>query len=280
MNTMKTFFLLALLTVGLVLAGDVLAGRQGMTIALIFAGVMNLVMFFFADKIVLKMYHAQPLPDTHWLHASAERLSRKAGIPKPRLFIVDNPQPNAFATGRSPAKGVVAVTSGLLQLMSTDEAEGVLAHEMSHIKNRDTLVMVVAATLAGAITYLATMAKWAMIFGGGGGRDNDRGGGNPIALIAMMILAPLAAMLIQLAISRSREFGADEGAKEVMGSPMPLVNALKKLDAASQRLPMDTSPAMAHLFIVNPLGGRGAMMSLFMTHPPVEKRIAKLLGRD
>jgi heat shock protein HtpX len=277
-NTFRTFLLLAALSMLLVFIGDLTYGRSGMLMALAFAAVMNVVVFWFSDKIVLGVHGAQPLPEDHWLHESARRLAGKAGIPKPRLFYMDQPQPNAFATGRSPSNGVVCFTSGLLQAMGREEAEGVLAHEMSHIRNRDTLVMVTAATVAGAVMMLSRMAHWAAIFGGGRG-NGERGGGHPLALLLMAILAPLAAMLIQMAISRSREFGADEGARDVMGTPMPLVNALRKLDTYTKQIPMNASPAMSHLYIASPFGDGGGLMGLFRSHPPIEKRIENLLGR-
>ena len=253
-------------------------GRSGMILALVFAGVMNVGSWWFSDKIVLKLNRARPVtpeeaPD---LHASIERLARKAGMPKPKVCLVEDPAPNAFATGRNPAHGVVAATTGLIGMMSRDEVEGVLAHELSHIKNRDTLVMAIAATIAGAIMMIASMLRWGLIFGGIGGGGRGRGT-NPFAMIIMIIVAPLAAMLIQMAISRSREFGADRGAKEIMGTPMPLVSALRKLDRGAKEIPMrHASPQTAHLYIVNPF--RGGITKLFSTHPPVEARIEHLMN--
>ena len=270
MSFVKTTLLLAALTGLLLAVGAALGGRSGMTMALVMAGVMNFAAFFWSDKIVLRMYSAQPVgpEEAPAMHAIMERLSARAGIPMPRLFVIPGPALNAFATGRSPSHAAVAATEGLLRTMSEDELEGVLAHELSHVLNRDTLVSTVAATIAGAISWVAHPF---MLLGGG---DDDAP--NPIAAIAMMILAPMAAMMIQMAVSRSREYGADETGARLAGRPDGLARALGKLHVASQRIPMPASPSTAHLFIVNPLSGRG-FASLFSTHPPLEDRIARLM---
>lgn len=275
MNTMKTFFLMTLLTILLVLAGNVLGGNNGMLIAFSFAVIMNLGTYWFSDKIVLSMYRAQKLEpaDNPTLFHITEGLATNAGIPMPKLYLIPSDQPNAFATGRNPKHAVVAVTSGLLRLLSRDEIRGVIAHELGHVKHRDILVATVAATIAGAISMLANMAQWAMILGGG--RGSGRDSGHPIAAIAMMILAPIAAMMIQMAISRSREFLADAGGAEISGNPLSLANALRKLHTAATQIPMKANPATAHMFIVNPLRGSG-IAKLFSTHPPIEERIARL----
>ena len=280
MNGLKTAFLLALMT-GLILAiGGFVGGRSGMTVALVFAAVMNFFSYWFSDKIVLAMYRAKPIgqADAPGLYAIVERLSARAGMPMPRLYLIDEDQPNAFATGRSPSHAAVAVTSGILRLMSDDELEGVLAHELSHVRNRDILISSVAATIAGAIAYLAHMAQWAAIFGGFGGRDDRDRGGGVLGLLVTALIAPIAATIIQLAISRSREFQADASGAELAGSPYGLANALEKLGKASGRIPMDANPATAHMFIVSPFSGQ-TMMKLFSTHPPLEERIRRLLGR-
>ena len=267
----KTTVLLATLTGLLLAVGAALGGRSGMTIALVMAGVMNFGALFWSDKIVLRMYNAQPVGphEAPELHAIMERLSLKAGIPMPRLYVVPGPSLNAFATGRSPGHAAVAATEGLLAALEPDELEGVLAHELSHVLNRDTLVSTVAATIAGAISWIAHPF---MLMGGG---DDDSP--NPIAAIAMMILAPMAAVMIQMAVSRSREYGADETGARLTGRPQGLASALRKLHLASSRIPMHAEPSTAHLFIVNPLSGRG-FASLFSTHPPLEDRIRRLLA--
>ena len=272
MNTLKTMGLMVGLTLLLVWAGAALGGRSGMTMALIFALMMNAFSYWFSDKIVLKMYGAQEvnLAESPELHAMVRRLSQKAGIPKPKIYIINQPQPNAFATGRNPDHAAVAVTTGIMRTLSVEELEGVIGHELSHIKHRDILISTIAATIAGAISYLAYMAKWAMIFGGRDDKD-----GNPLASIAMMILAPIAAILIQMAISRSREYAADAEGAQVAGNPRYLSSALKKLHTASQKVPLQAQPATAHMFIVNPLRG-GGITKLFSTHPPMEERIARL----
>ncbi len=274
-NVFKTTFLLAVLTVMLVLLGGAFGGRSGMVIALIFAFVMNFLSYWFSDRIVLAMYGAQPVSeaDAPALHAIVRRLATKASIPMPRIYMIPNDAPNAFATGRNPAHAAVAVTEGIMRILSEDELEGVLAHELAHVLNRDVLIGTIAATLAGAITYLAHMAQWAAMFGGR--RDDDEGGGNPIATLVLAIVAPFAAMLVQLAVSRSREFQADATGARLAGRASPLAHALGKLETASQAVPMDASPATAHLFIVNPLSGE-SFTRLFSTHPPIQERIARL----
>jgi heat shock protein HtpX len=276
MNTMKTFLLMGLLTVLLVVIGRVIGGQGGMMIAFLFAVVMNFASYWWSDKVVLSMYHAQELTqaDNPALFQLVGDLAGRAGLPMPRVYLIPQDQPNAFATGRDPQHAAVAVTQGILRLLSQDELRGVLAHELAHVKHRDILVATVAATLAGAISMLANMAQWALIFGGGRS-SNDRDGGNPIAGIVMMIVAPLAAMMIQMAISRSREFGADEGGAQISGNPLSLANALRKLEVKTEQIPMEANPATAHMFIVSPLHG-GGLTRLFSTHPPLEERIARL----
>jgi len=277
MNTLKVGVLLVALTALFIFVGDAIGGRGGAMIAFALALVMNLISYWFSDKIVLSMYGARPLSpvDAPELYRMVERLAERAGIPVPRLYVVPGEQPNAFATGRDPAHAAVAVTAGLLHLLDTEEVEGVLAHEIAHIKHRDTLTMTVVATIAGAVMLLADMARWAMIFGGA--RSDDREGGNPLVYLFVMIVAPIAAMLIQLAISRAREYEADATGAKLAGSPDGLIGALRKLEQASRMIPMQASPSTAHLFIVNPLRGMGgALMSLFMTHPPIEERIRRL----
>jgi heat shock protein HtpX len=273
MRTLKTTLLLAAMTGLLLAVGALLGGRTGMTFGLIMAAVMNFSALFWSDKIVLRMYHAQPVgpQEAPEMHQIVERLAMKAGIPMPKLYVIPGPALNAFATGRSPKHAAVAATEGLLKTMTREELEGVLAHELSHVLNRDTLVSTVAATIAGAISWVAHPF---MLLGGG---DDDAP--NPIAAIAMMILAPLAAMLIQMAVSRSREYGADDTGAKLVGYPDGLASALRKLHVASQRIPMHASPSTAHLFIVNPLSGRG-FAGLFSTHPPLEERIARLLSQN
>lgn len=280
MNSVKTVLLLGLLTGLIVFFGGLFGGRSGMAIALGIAAVMNFASYWFSDKIVLMMHGAKAIEqhEAPELYSVVANLAQKASMPMPRLYLVDSPAANAFATGRNPQHAAVAVTTGILKLMNRDELEGVLAHELSHVRNRDILISSVAATLAGAIMFLANMAKWGAIFGGFGGRDNDERGGNPIALLAMAILAPFAALMIQMAISRSREYQADASGAEIAGHPYGLASALKKLGAASGRIPMQTSPAVGHLYIVNAFSGR-SLLSLFSTHPPLEERIARLLGQ-
>jgi heat shock protein HtpX len=275
-NVFKTALLLAVLTVMLVLLGGAIGGRQGMLMAFFFALAMNFVSYWFSDKIVLRMYGAQPIEEAQAprLYAIVRRLALKAQIPMPPVYLIPTDTPNAFATGRNPEHAAVAVTEGIMRILNDDELEGVLAHELSHVKNRDILISTIAATLAGAITMLAHMAQWAAFFGGGRSDDDERGG-NPIALILMAVLAPIAAMLVQLAVSRSREYQADATGARLAGRPWGLASALEKLETAQQVAPMEANPATAHLFIVNPLSGR-SLMNLFSTHPPLEERIARL----
>ena len=276
-NVFKTGLLLAVLTAMLVLIGGAIGGQQGMVIAFVIALVMNFVSYWFSDKMVLAAYGAQPIDEAAAprLYAIVRRLTTRAGIPMPRVYLVPSETPNAFATGRNPQHAVVAVTEGIMRILDEEELEGVLAHELSHVKNRDVLISTIAATLAGAITYLAHMAQWAAMFGGRG-RDDEEGGSNPIAMILLAILAPIAALLVQMAVSRSREFQADATGAKVAGRPGGLAKALEKLQMANQAMPMaDATPATAHLFIVNPLSGE-TLMRLFSTHPPLEERIARL----
>ncbi|MEW6614273.1 MAG: zinc metalloprotease HtpX [Thermodesulfobacteriota bacterium] len=273
MNSVKTVGLMVGLTLLLIWVGGIFGGRGGMFFTFIIACAMNLGTYWFSDRIVLRMYRAQEISpaDAPELYRLVEELRQKAGMPMPKVYIIPNDTPNAFATGRNPQHAAVAVTQGILKILSKEELSGVLAHELSHIRHRDILIGTIAATIAGAITMLAHMAQWAMIFG----RGNDDEGGNPIAGLAMIIVAPIAAMLIQMAISRSREFMADEGGARISGNPRYLSQALKKLEQGVKRLPMETNPATAHMFIVNPLRGVG-ILSLFSTHPPIEKRIERL----
>ena len=276
MNTVKTFILMAALTALFMVGGQAMAGQQGMTIALVMALGLNFFAYWNSDKMALAMNKAREVseaeaPDLHQLVAN---LAARAGLPKPRVYIVDNPTPNAFATGRNPEHAAVAVTTGILQVLNREELEGVLGHELGHIKNRDILISSIAAVMAGAISYLATMAQWAMIFGGG--RDNEEGS-NPIAAIIMMIVAPLAASLIQMAISRSREYIADATGAEICGHPKALASALQKLSNYNKQRPMAVNPASAQMYIVNPLSG-GSLAGLFSTHPPMEERIRRLMA--
>jgi heat shock protein HtpX len=278
MRAIKTLFLLTALTMLLVLGGDAIAGQQGMTFGLIIAVVMNGVAYFFSDKIALRSSGAQPVTREQLprLYEVMERLVAKAQLPMPKLYVIPQPAPNAFATGRNPKHASVAVTAGLMELMNDDELEGVIAHELSHVRNYDILITSIAATLAGAITWIASMGRWAMIFGGfGGSRDSNRNGGGLAALL-MLIVAPIAALLIQLGISRQREFSADASGVKMVGHPYGLISALEKLGAYNQRIPMDVSPATASLFIVAPLSAGQVFSGLFSTHPPLSERIAVL----
>jgi|UniRef100_A0A7V6DQX4 heat shock protein HtpX len=274
-NNLKTVFLLAALTALIVFMGNLIGGRSGMIIAFVIALGMNFFSYWFSDKIVLKMYGAQEVDPSQApeLHRIVEELAREAGIPKPKVYIVPSESPNAFATGRDPEHAVVAVTEGILRLCTPTELKGVLGHETGHIVHRDILIQTVAATLAGAIMIVADMIKWGAIFGMGGSQDEDRGSG--LAMIVMAILAPFAAMLIQMAISRSREYLADEAGARFSHNPESLARALEKLAYGVQAAPMQATPATEPLFIVNPLSG-GALMNLFSTHPPIEERIARL----
>lgn len=273
-NMFKTAVLLTAMTLLLVLFGGAFGGQRGMAIALVIAAVMNFVSYFYSDKLALAAYRAQPatreqLPGVYQI---VERLTQKTGLPMPRIYVIPTESPNAFATGRNPQHASVAVTQGILNLLTPEELEGVLAHELGHVNNRDILISSIAATLAGAITYLA---RFGMFFGGG---DRDRRGGGGIAALIMMILAPIAALMIQMAVSRSREYQADETGAHLTGNPYALASALGKLDAYSKRLPMAASPSTAHLFIVAPFLGIN-FASLFSTHPPIAKRIERLTGR-
>jgi heat shock protein HtpX len=277
-NGIKTALLLGLMSAVLLALGEWLGGSNGLVIAFAFAAIMNFASYWFSDKIVLSMYRAQPVGPEHQLYRIVERLTQRAGLPMPKVYIIPDPSPNAFATGRNPSHAAVAATQGILQVLSEHELEGVIAHELAHVKHRDILISSVAATMAAAIMMVARMAHFAALFGGYGGRGEDRErGNNPIALLAMMILAPLAAMLIQMAISRSREFAADAGGASIAGNPYGLADALRKIDAASKRVPLDANPATAHMFIVKPFAG-GGLTSLFSSHPPTEARIRALLG--
>ena len=276
-NMFKTFILMAALTALFMLAGQAIGGRQGLTFALGMALFMNFFAYWFSDKLALKMSGAQEVDKTKapQLHQIVEDLVVRAGLPKPRLYLIPSDTPNAFATGRNPEHAAVAVTSGIMRTLNPDELRGVLAHELAHIKNRDILISSIAAVLAGAISYLATMAQWAMFFGGGRSDDEEGGSGNLVGSILMMILAPIAAMLIQMAISRSREYAADAGGASFSHDPNALANALRKLQSASKVSRLDASPQTAHLFIVNPLSA-GTFVTLFSTHPPIEERIKRL----
>ena len=276
-NTLKTTFFLAVLSVLFIFIGSVVGGQNGATMALIMAGVMNIGAYWFSDKIVLAMYRARQVTEKEApeLFSVVRELTMRASLPMPKVYIMDKPAPNAFATGRNPEHSAVAVTTGILSLLSRDELAGVVAHELAHIKNRDILISTVAATIAGAISYISHMASWGLMFGGGRRDSEDRNPFGSVIAVAVMILAPIAAMLIQMAISRSREYRADESGAAICGNPLSLAGALKKLHAGTRRIPMEANPATAHMFIVSPLTG-GGMLSLFSTHPPIEERIARL----
>jgi heat shock protein HtpX len=277
-NGIKTALLLGLLSAVLLAIGEYFGGANGLVIAFLFAAVMNFVSYWFSDKIVLRMYRAQPVGPEHPLYRIVERLTARASLPMPKVYIIPEASPNAFATGRNPSHAAVAATEGILQVLSEHELEGVIAHELAHVKHRDILISSVAATIAAAIMMTARMAHFAALFGGYGGRGDDRDrGSNPIALIAMVILAPIAAMLIQMAISRSREFAADAGGAAIAGNPYGLADALRKIDAVSKRVPLDANPATAHMFIIKPFSASG-LASLFSSHPPTDARIRALLG--
>ncbi|HUI09814.1 MAG TPA: zinc metalloprotease HtpX [Bacteroidota bacterium] len=279
MNTAKTVLLMGVLTVLLVFVGNLIGGQGGMMIAFLMAIVMNFGTYWFSDRIVLGMYHGRELAeqDNPSLFQMVRELAGRAGLPMPRVYLVEGDQPNAFATGRDPEHAAIAVTEGILRTLPPDQLRGVLSHEFAHVKHRDILIGTVAATMAGAISMIASMAQWALIFGGAGGNSNDRKGGSPLGGLLMIVVAPIAAMLVQMAISRSREFEADAGGAEISGNPLALANALRTLDTASHEIPMEASPATAHMFIVNPLTG-GGLANLFSTHPPMEERIARLEG--
>jgi heat shock protein HtpX len=276
-STLRTTFLLASLTALILLFGDLFGGSEGVKWAFVIAAVMNLGSYWFSDKIVLMSYGAQPIAesDAPELYQIVRRLSQKASVPMPRIYRIPTDSPNAFATGRNPQHAVVAVTDGILSLLSWEELEGVLAHELGHVFNRDILVSSIAATLAGAVMMLARMAQWSAMFGGMSRDERDNRGGGGLALILMAILAPIAAMLIQLAVSRAREYGADDSGARLCGNPEALASALEKLAIQSGRIPMAASPQTAHMFIVNPLSGR-SFANLFSTHPPIEERIRRL----
>ena len=279
-NQIRTTVLMALLTGLIVLIGQWMGGRQGMLIALMVAAGMNFFSYWFSDKIVLRMYRAKEVgpQDGPELYGMVKELCRRANLPMPKVYVIPQEAPNAFATGRNPEHAAVAVTEGLLKRMSREEAMGVLAHELAHVKNRDILIGSIAATMAGAIMMLADMARWSAVFGGGHRDREESGGSGGLGLILMSIIAPLAAMLIQMAISRSREYLADATGAAFAGTPEGLARALEKLGAYSKQLPLNASPSTAHMFIVNPLSGR-SLMHLFSTHPPLEERIARLRGQ-
>ncbi len=274
-NSIKTVVLLGILSAVLLAIGELIGGAGGLKIALAIAVVMNFVSYWFSDKIVLRMYRAQPVGPDHPLSRVVARLAQRASLPMPNVYVIPTMSPNAFATGRNPQHAAVAATEGILRILDEQELEGVLAHELAHVKHRDILISSVAATIAATIMMVARMAQYAAMFGGVSSRDDDRGG-NPISLLLMVILAPLAAMLIQAAISRSREFAADAGGAAIAGSPYGLVNALKKLEVASKQVPLDANPATSHMFIVKPFS-TGGLLAIFSTHPPTERRIRALL---
>jgi heat shock protein HtpX len=274
MNGLKTAILLAALGGLLIVIGGAFGGQSGVLLAFVFAVVMNVGAYWFSDRIVLRMHRATEVGQDHQLYRVTQRLSQKAGLPMPRVYIIPDMSPNAFATGRDPQHAAVAATEGLLRLLSESEVEGVIAHELAHVKHRDILISTVAATISAAILMLVRVAQFGAFFGGG--RSDDRGS-NPIALLAAIILAPMAAMLIQMAISRSREFEADRGGAEIVGSPMGLASALQRLEAGAKQIPMHASPATAHMYIVKPFLG-GGLMNLFSSHPPTEARVRALLG--
>jgi heat shock protein HtpX len=277
MNHFKTFFLMLVLMGIFILVGTAIGGRSGAIYAFVFAGLMNFVMYWFSDKIVLRMYGAKEVTqgESPVLYQIVGELVNRASLPMPKVYMIDNDTPNAFATGRNPEHAAVAVTTGILRVLSKEELMGVIGHELSHIKHRDILISTIAATMAGAISMLASMARWGAIFGGGRSNDEEGGGGgNFLVVILVSIFASIAAMLVQMAISRSREYMADEGGAH-LAHPLSLAKALGKLEIAAQRVPMEANPSTAHMFIVNPLRG-GGVLSLFSTHPPIEERIAKL----
>ncbi len=277
MNTLKTVFFMTLMTVILLFIGSMLGGQQGLIMAFGVSLLMNFISYWFSDKIVLMMYRAKEVTEAEAprLYSLVARVASQAQLPMPRVYIIPQDTPNAFATGRNPQHAAVAATEGILRILSEDELEGVIAHEFAHIKHRDILTGTIVATMVGTITMLARMAGWAMMFGGGG-RDDDRRG-NGLGELALLILAPIAAVLVQMAVSRSREFAADEGGARITGRPLSLANALKKLERGVEQIPAQSaSPATAHMFIVNPLRGGGGVMKLFMTHPPVEERVQRL----
>jgi heat shock protein HtpX len=274
-NSLKTVLLLGLLSGILLVIGDAFGGQQGLIAMFGVAVVMNFVSYWFSDKIVLKMYRAQEVGPEHKLSILTRRLATQAQLPMPKVYLIPDASPNAFATGRNPSHAAVAATEGIMRLLNDQELEGVIAHELAHVKHRDILISSVAATVAAAIMMVARMAQFAAMFGGGGSRD-DREGSNPIAMIATIIFAPMAAMLVQAAISRSREFLADAGGAKIAGSPHGLINALRKLEIGSKQIPIDANPATAHMFIIKPFSA-GGLLSMFSTHPPTEQRIQALM---
>ena len=271
-NGAKTVLLLGALSGLLLVLGELAGGSQGLMLAFAFAVVMNIGSYWFSDKIVLRMYQAREVGAEHPLYQSVARLAQRAGLPMPKVYIIPGASPNAFATGRNPSHAAVAATEGIIQVLSTEELEGVMAHELAHVKNHDILISSVAATIAAAIMMFARMAMFM-----GGGRDDREGGSNPIVLLAMLILAPIAAFFVQMAISRSREFAADATGAQIAGNPYGLANALRKIEAASKRVPLEANPATAHMFIIKPFTG-GGLSALFSSHPPTEARISALLG--
>jgi heat shock protein HtpX len=273
-NGIKTAVLLGALSGLFMLVGQTIGGSSGLIIAFAIAIVMNFVSYWFSDRIVLRMYKAQEVGPSHPLHQMTARLAQRANLPMPRVYVIPSPSPNAFATGRGPKHAAVAATEGIMQMLTEQELAGVMAHELAHVKHRDILTASVAATIASAITMLGNMLYFLPL-----GRGDDDEGGNPLAAIAMLLLAPIAAGLIQAAISRSREFAADTGGAEIAGAPHGLANALRKLEAGSRMVPLDANPATAHMFIVKPFSAQG-LMGLFSTHPPTEARIANLMGRS
>ena len=274
-NSLKTVLLLGLLSGILLAIGEMVGGASGLVWAFAFAVVMNFVSYWFSDKIVLKMYRAQEVGPDHKLSVMTRRLATRANLPMPKVYVIPDNSPNAFATGRNPSHAAVAATEGIMRLLTDPELEGVIAHELAHVKHRDILISSVAATVAAAIMMTARMMQFAAIFGGG--RSDDREGSNPIAMMATIILAPIAAMLVQAAISRSREFVADAGGAQIAGGSQGLINALRKLEMGSKQIPLDANPATAHMFIIKPFSGRG-LLSMFSTHPPTEERIEALMN--
>ncbi|MBA3639897.1 MAG: zinc metalloprotease HtpX [Acidobacteriota bacterium] len=271
-NGVKTVLLLGALSGILLVLGELAGGSQGLVIAFAFAVVMNIGSYWFSDKIVLRMYRAKEVGAEHPLYQSVARLAQRGGLPMPKVYIIPDSSPNAFATGRNPSHAAVAATEGIIQVLSTEELEGVMAHELAHVKNRDILISSVAATIAAAIMMFARMAMFM-----GGSRDDRGGGSNPIVMLAMMILAPIAALFVQMAISRSREFAADATGAQIAGNPYGLANALRKIEAVAKRVPLEANPATAHMFIIKPFAGTG-ISALFSSHPPTEARVRALLG--
>lgn len=276
-NSVKTAVLLAALTGILVAIGNAMGGPQGAFMALVFAGVMNFGAYWFSDKIVLRMYGAQEVSpaEAPRLHAMVDNLVMRAGMPKPKVYLIPTATPNAFATGRNPQHAAVAVTRGIVEMLNEDELSAVVAHELGHVRNRDILISTIVATIAGAISFIGTMVRWGAMFGGLGRGDDEEGGSSGVALLAMAIIAPIVALILQLWISRTREYAADASGAELSGQPLALASALMKLERGAKMVPMDSSPATAHLFIVNPLSGR-SLMKLFSTHPSTEDRVARL----